>query len=154
MQFVQKKSRRSSPAVSARRLSVHHLRFKTRQSTLACRLSFETVDIETAKLTPNTYIYQNTIKSLTSNLAATAFSTIGNHHILTFGCCYSCYLNEAFIHCFFFFFLVMFMFQRHRALTLAFPVFWALLSEASWLECYLSERCGLSKLKQVNGVLC
>lgn len=42
------------------------------------------------------------------------------------------------------------MFQLHHALTLAYLVFWALLSEGSWLEFYLLERCGSSKLKQVN----
>lgn len=42
------------------------------------------------------------------------------------------------------------VFQLLHALISAWPVFLALHSEAFWLECYLSERCGLSKLKQVN----
>lgn len=55
------------------------------------------------------------------------------------------FLNEACIHCF-----LMCVFQLLHALFSAWPVFLALHSEGFWLECYLSERCGLSKLKQVN----
>lgn len=47
-------------------------------------------------------------------------------------------------------FFSMYMFQPHHALILAYLVFWALHLEGSWLEYYLLERCGLSKLKQVN----
>lgn len=45
---------------------------------------------------------------------------------------------------------VLCVFQLLHALISAWPVFLALHSEGFWLECYLSERCGLSKLKQVN----
>lgn len=41
------------------------------------------------------------------------------------------------------------MFQPHHALISACLVSWALLLVGSWLEYYLLEHCGLSKLKQV-----
>ena len=52
------------------------------------------------------------------------------------------------LFCFGFFF--MFMFQPHHALILAYLESWASHLEGFWLEFCSLERCGLSKLKQVN----
>lgn len=56
-------------------------------------------------------------------------------------------VNDASIH-----FFVLCVFQPLHALISAWPVFLALHLEAFWLECYLSVRCGLSKLKQVKWI--
>lgn len=84
---------------------------------------------------------------VTANVVSCYLGINGINEVLTYGCCDRCYLNEACIHCFFIF---MYMFQPHHALTLAYLMFWALHLEGSWLEYYLLEHCGLSKLKQVN----
>lgn len=56
-------------------------------------------------------------------------------------------LNEACLHCF----CLVCVFQLPHALISAWLVFLVLHLEGFWLEYYLLERCGLSKLKQVNG---